>query len=139
MQKWIGIGRLVKNPELKETQSGIAVCNFTLAIDRPYKDDKGNSRADFIPVIVWRTQAENCGKYLEKGNQCAVVGSIQTRSYDDKDGNKRYVTEVVADSVEFLTPKSEKQEAKQEPKQAKQTTLADLTTQTPIDDSQLPF
>lgn len=130
------IGRLTKNPELKQTQSGIAVCNFTLAIDRPYKDDKGNSQADFIPVIVWRTQAENCDKYLEKGNQCAVVGSIQTRSYDDKDGNKRYVTEVVADSVEFLTPKSEKQEAKQEPKQAKQTTLDDLT---PIDDSQLPF
>ena len=129
------IGRLTKNPELKQTQSGIAVCNFTLAIDRPYKDDKGNSQADFIHVIVWRTQAENCDKYLEKGNQCAVVGSIQTRSYDDKDGNKRYVTEVVADSVEFLTPKSEKQETKQ----AKQTTLDSLTTQTPIDDSQLPF
>ena len=139
MNKAILIGRLTRDPELTKTNTDLSVCKFTLAINRNFKDKDGNEQTDFIPIIVWRTQAENCGKYLEKGNQCAVVGSIQTRSYDDKDGNKRYVTEVVADSVEFLTPKSEKQEAKQEPKQAKQTTLADLTTQTPIDDSQLPF
>lgn len=101
MNKAILIGRLTKDPEMNTTNSGIDVCRFTLAINRSYKDANGNEQTDFIPVVVWRNQASNCGKYLAKGSQCAVTGTIQTRSYD-KDGEKRYVTEVVADNVEFL-------------------------------------
>jgi len=101
MNKAILIGRLTKDPDTTTTTNGIDVCRFTLAINRNYKDSNGNEQTDFIPVVVWRNQAVNCGKYLFKGSQCAVTGSIQTRSYD-KDGEKRYVTEVVADNVEFL-------------------------------------
>lgn len=103
MNRAILIGRLTRDPESTTTQSGISMCRFTLAINRPFKSADGQEQADFIPVIVWRAQADNCGKYLTKGSQCAVVGSIQTRSYDDKNGEKRYVTEVVADNVEFLS------------------------------------
>ena len=135
MQKFIGIGRITRDVELTKTPSDISVAKFTLAINRPYKDDKGNEQADFLPVIVWRTQAENCAKYLSKGKMCAVIGSIQNRNYEDKDGNKRNVTEIIAENVEFLSPKEDTEKAPS--KEAKQTTLDDLK---PLeDDSQLPF
>ncbi len=92
------VGRLTKDPDLRATTSGISVCTFTLAVDRHTADDK----ADFIPIVVWRGQADNCAKYLKKGSQAAVRGSIQTRTYDGSDGKKRYTTEVVADEVQFL-------------------------------------
>ncbi len=101
MNKAILIGRLTRDPEMNTTSTGIDVCRFTLAINRSYKDASGNEQTDFIPIVVWRNQAANCGKYLVKGSQCAVTGTIQTRTYE-KDGEKRYVTEVVADNVEFL-------------------------------------
>ena len=100
MNKFIGIGRLTKEPELRATASGVSVCTFTLAVDR--RSTQEGQQADFIPIVVWRTQAENCAKYLHKGSQAAICGSIQTRSYDASDGSKRYVTEVVADEVQFL-------------------------------------
>jgi single-strand DNA-binding protein len=96
------VGRLTKEPELRATTSGVSVCSFTIAVDRRFKQD-GHPSADFIPIVVWRGQAENCGKYLTKGSQIAVCGSIQTRSYDDKNGNKVYITEIVADEVQFLS------------------------------------
>lgn len=138
MNKFIGIGRLTQDVELNKTPSDISVAKFTLAINRPYKDDKGNEQADFLPVIVWRTQAENCAKYLSRGSQCAVVGSVQTRSYEDRDGNKRYVTEIVAENVEFLSTKEiEKTTTKTNKAEIKQTTLDDLK---PLDDdTELPF
>lgn len=104
MNNVILIGRLTKDPELKATPSGISVCTFTLAVDR--RSTQEGSTADFIPIVVWRAQAENCAKYLGKGSLVAVKGSISTRSYDDNNGNKRFVTEVVAENVQFLTPKS---------------------------------
>ena len=106
MNKAFIIGNLTKAPELKTTQSGVSVCNFTVAVSRAYKDQNGERQTDFLPVIVWRGLAENCAKYLDKGRKVAVVGEIQTRSYDAQDGTKRYVTEIVASDVEFLTAQS---------------------------------
>ena len=111
MNKIILIGRLTKDPELSTTSSGISLCRFTIAVDRPFKNSEGEREADFLPVVVWRQQAENCGKYLRKGRQCAVEGSVQTRSYDDKEGARRYVTEVVADRVQFLGDGGGRQDA----------------------------
>ena len=102
MNRVILIGRLTKEPELKSTAGGTSVCRFTLAVDRRFKQE-GQQQADFIPIITWRGQADNCAKYLHKGSQVAVCGSIQTGSYDDKNGNKVYTTEVNAEEVQFLS------------------------------------
>ena len=102
MNKIFLIGRLTKNPELKYTPSGAAVCSFTLAVDRRFTSQSGGREADFINIVVWNKAAENCAKYLSKGKQTAVEGRLQIRSYDGNDGKKRWVTEVVADNVEFL-------------------------------------
>ena len=102
MNKAILIGRLTADPELTTTNSGVDVCRFSLAINRPFKSQSGETQTDFLNIVVWRAAAANCHKFLKKGSQCAVVGSIQTRSYEDNNGIKRYVTEIVADNVEFL-------------------------------------
>ena len=107
MNKVVFIGRLTKDPELRYTSNtNTAVCNFTIAVDRPVNPNTGNREADFIPVVVWNKQAENVKNYLGKGSQVAVEGRIQTRSYDDQNGQKRYVTEVYANNVEFLGSKN---------------------------------
>ncbi|MDE6397781.1 MAG: single-stranded DNA-binding protein, partial [Clostridiales bacterium] len=93
MNKAIIVGNLTRDPDLAQTSSGISVCRFSVAVNRPYTNANGEREADFINIVVWRERAENCGKYLSKGSKVAVCGQIQTRSYDDKDGNKRYVTE----------------------------------------------
>lgn len=98
------IGNLTKDPELKVTPNGVSVCTFTVAVQRKFKDQNGERQADFIPVVTWRGLAENCGKYLAKGKKAAISGAITTRTYTAQDGSKRYITEVVADDVEFLTP-----------------------------------
>ncbi|MCQ2014662.1 single-stranded DNA-binding protein [Clostridium butyricum] len=99
MNKWVGIGRLTRDPELRFTPGkGTAVARITLAIDR-YNSNTNQNEADFIPVVIWGKQAENIANYMSKGSQVAISGRISTRSYDDKDGNKRYVTEIVADQV----------------------------------------
>lgn len=103
MNKCILIGNLTKDPELRTTAStGVSVCTFTIAVSRRFDNQKGEREADFIPIVVWRAQAENCAKYLRKGSQVAVSGSIQTRSYEAQDKTRRYVTEVIADEVKFL-------------------------------------
>ncbi|PRR70893.1 single-stranded DNA-binding protein [Clostridium thermopalmarium] len=102
MNRVVLIGRLTKDPELRFTPGkGTAVCTFTLAVNRRFKSD-GQPEADFIPVVVWGKQAENTANYVGKGRLIGVSGSIQTRSYEAKDGTRRYVTEVVADEVQFL-------------------------------------
>lgn len=101
MNKIILIGRLTKDPDLRYTPNGAAVCSFTLAVDRPFNQG-GERQADFINIVVWNKAAENCAKYLAKGRQAAVEGRLQIRSYDGNDGQKRWVTEVVADRVEFI-------------------------------------
>lgn len=102
MNRAILIGRLTKEPELRNTTSGTSVCTFTIAVDRRFKQE-GQQQADFIPIVAWRGQADNCAKYLHKGSQVAVCGSIQTRTYDDKSRNKVYITEVNAEEVQFLS------------------------------------
>ena len=105
MNKVFLIGRLTRDPELRYTGSQTAVATFSLAVNRNYTNQAGEREADFINVVVWRKQAENVKNYLQQGSQVAVDGRLQTRSYDGEDGKKRYVTEVVADNVEFLGSK----------------------------------
>ena len=107
MNKVFLIGNLTRDPEIAETASGITVCKFSIAVSRQYKDDKGDYLTDFFNVVAWRTLGENCGKYLAKGKKVAVVGSLQNRSYEDRYGIKRNVTEIVASDAEFLTPKTQ--------------------------------
>ncbi|MDY2841112.1 MAG: single-stranded DNA-binding protein [Candidatus Borkfalkiaceae bacterium] len=137
MNKVILVGNLTRDPELSETPSGIAVCRFSIAVSRDYANSDGSRDTDFFNVTVWRGRAENCGKYLKKGNKVAVVGSLQNRSYEDKDGIKRNVTDVVANEVEFLTPRSA-----QNSDDTESGTVSAKRERPPleaIDDNQLPF
>ncbi len=102
------IGNVTKEIELKHTPSGASVANFGLAMNEKYTDKQGQKqeKTEFVNIVAWGKTAELCSQYLNKGSQCYIEGSMQTRSYDDKDGNKKYVTEVVARSVQFLGGKS---------------------------------
>ena len=102
MNKVFLIGRLTRDPELRYTGNNTAVASFTVAVNRTYTNQSGEREADFIPVVVWRRQAESVKNYLSQGSQVAVEGRIQVRNYDDQNGQRRYVTEVIADSVEFI-------------------------------------
>lgn len=102
MNKVILVGRLTRDPEMKTTAGGRSVTTFTLAIDRRFKNKDGQKEADFIPVVVWGKPAELAAQYLSKGRMAGVCGRMQVRSYDGNDGQKRYVTEVVADELNFL-------------------------------------
>ena len=104
LNKVVLIGRLTKDPELRYTPSGVAHAQFTLAIDRPFSRDQGEREADFIPIVTWRQLAENCANYLRKGRLAAVEGRIQVRNYENNEGRRVYVTEVIADNVRFLEP-----------------------------------
>jgi single-strand DNA-binding protein len=101
LNRTILIGRLTRDPELRYTSSGVAVAQFTLAVDRPFETN-GQREADFVPIVVWRQLAETCANYLRKGRLCAVEGRIQVRTYDNNEGRKVYMTEVVSDNVRFL-------------------------------------
>ena len=137
MNRVILVGNLTKDPELATTNSGVSVCRFTLAVSRRYQNADGERETDFINIVVWRGQAENCHKYLKKGSKCGVVGSLQTRSYDAQDGSKRYITEVIADEVEFLSSRnSDSAEYQSTPAQPKKADVAELE---PVDDDSLPF
>lgn len=137
MNKVILVGNLTRDPELTETPSGVAVCRFAIAVSRDYANSDGNRETDFFNITVWRGRAENCGKYLKKGNKVAVVGSLQTRSYEDKDGIKRNVTDIIASEVEFLTPKSAQADGEVS------SNVVSAKRERPqleaIDDNQLPF
>ncbi len=104
------VGRLTKDPELRYTSSNIPVSKFTLAVNRTFAGPSGEREADFIQCVVWRKQAENLAKFVRKGSLIGVEGRIQTGSYDDKDGIRKYTTEVIGDSVQFLEPKSQQQD-----------------------------
>ena len=106
MNKVILIGRLARDPEMRTTNSGIAMTRFTLAVSRPFNSQDGKDQTDFIGCIVWRRQAENVARYCTKGSQVAIEGRIQTGSYDASDGTKRYTTDVVCDNVTFLGSKN---------------------------------
>ncbi len=135
MNKVFLVGNLTKDPELSTTTNGISVCRFSLAVSRRYVGASGERETDFINIVVWRGQAENCHKYLKKGSKCGIVGTLQTRSYDAQDGSKRYVTEVVADEVEFISTRNSDGSSKQEVAEE----VEDVTELKPIDDDSLPF
>lgn len=107
MNRAILVGNLANDPESRLTQSGITQCTFRLATQRRVANKDGTREADFHTIVCWRAIAENCARYLRKGSRVAIEGSIQNRSYDAQDGTKRYVTEIVADNVEFLSKKDE--------------------------------
>jgi len=102
LNRIILIGRLVADPQLRYTQSGVAVTTFTLAVDRPYSGQNSERETDFIDIVTWRKQAETCANHLNKGRLVAVEGRLQVRSYDDRDGIRRKAAEVIADQVRFL-------------------------------------
>ena len=134
MNKAILIGNVTRDVERTETPSGVAVAKFSIAVNRPHKSADGERQVDFFNIVAWRTMADLCAKYLSKGKKVAVSGEIQNRSYEDKDGNKRFVTEIIASDVEFLSTLNEQQENEQPTRPAK----ASKVELTPIDDD-LPF
>ena len=134
MNKVILVGNLTRDPELTETSNGVAVCRFAIAVSRDYASANGTRETDFFNITVWRGRAENCGKYLKKGNKVAIVVSLQNRSYEDKDGVKRNVTDVIANEVEFLTPKGMQSEGDEDIPERKERPQLEA-----IDDNQLPF
>ena len=99
------VGRLTRDPELRYTPNGVAVANFTVAANRPFRNQQGEQEADFINCVVWRKAAENLATYMKKGSMIGVDGRIQTRSYEGQDGKMVYVTEVLAENVQFLEPR----------------------------------
>ncbi len=115
MNKVFLIGRLVRDPELRYTGTNIPVATFSLAVNRPFTAQSGERETDFINIVVWRKQAENVKNYLNQGSQVAIDGRIQTRTYDDQNGQKRYITEVVADNVQFLDTKASKEQRQASP------------------------
>ena len=128
------IGRLTRDPELRYTPaSGVAVATFTLAVNRIYSKQK---EADFIPIVVWRNQAENCAKFLGKGSLVGVDGRLQIRSYEDREGRRRTVAEVVANSVHFLDSR-ERRSVEEEP--ASFDTFDETFDETMISDDDVPF
>ncbi len=135
MNKVYLIGNLTRDPELAETTSGIKVCRFAIAVNRTYAGSDGNRETDFFNITVWRTQAENCGRYLKKGSKVAIVGSLQNRSYEDKEGIKRNVTDIIASEVEFLASRSSQDGASEEV----QASRKERPKLEPVSDDDLPF
>ena len=133
MNKVILIGNIASDPESRTTQSGIAQCSFRLAVQRRFKGQNGEKETDFLPIVCWRQTAEFAQKYLAKGRKVAVEGSIQTRSYDAQDGSKRYVTEIIANSVEAVGSREDGAQSAQKPAQNRQDEF------TEVDDDELPF
>ncbi|HCY6567411.1 TPA: single-stranded DNA-binding protein [Staphylococcus aureus] len=110
LNRTVLVGRLTKDPEYRTTPNGVSVTTFTIAVNRTFTNAQGEREADFINVVVFKKQAENVERYLSKGSLAGVDGRLQTRSYENKDGQRVFVTEVVADSVQFLEPKSNNQQ-----------------------------
>lgn len=130
MNKVIIVGNLTRDPETRTTQNGISVTSFTVAVQRKHKKD-GEQQADFVSCVAWRGTADFVAKYFQKGSKIGLSGSIQTRTYDDANGVRKYVTEVLADDVEFVTSKAQKENQPAED-------LFDGDFQ-PMDDAEVPF
>ena len=144
MNKAFLVGNLTRDPELTTTANGISVCRFTIAVSRRFSNSEGEREADFINCIAWRGLADNVAKYVRKGKKVCVVGSIQTRSYDAQDGTKRYVTEIVAEDVEFISPRGEGEDSEPTERSkfdddSNEGAKAKIAKFEPIDDDDLPF
>ena len=142
MNKAILIGNLTRDPEHRTTPNNLSVTTFSIAVQRRFT--QGEQKADFFNIVTWRVLADNCAKYLQKGSKVGVAGVLQTRQYDDKNGARRYVTEIVADEVEFLTAKGANTEYKEEGPKGGQQSAEDLFGEElaafePVDDAELPF
>lgn len=137
------VGRLTKDPEYRQTPSGVSVATFTLAVNRSFTNSQGEREADFINVVVFRKQAENVNKYLSKGSLAGVDGRIQSRSYENNEGRRVFVTEVVADSVQFMDSKGSNQQSNQPQQQRGQAPSGNNPfandNNANIDDDDLPF
>ena len=133
MNKCILIGHLAADPETRTTNSGITQCTLRLAVQRRFANQDGKRESDFFNVVCWRQTADFCAKFLSKGRKVAVEGSLQTRSYDAQDGSKRYVTEIIADSVEFCDSRPEGAQAGAQPHTQPQGGF------TEVEDDDLPF
>ena len=131
MNKIVLIGNLTADPTLRATQNGTSVCSFTLAVNRRFPDADGQKQTDFFRVVTWRALADNCGKYLAKGRKAAVIGELQARTYEAKDGTTRLSLDVSADEVEFLSPKEEEK--------PRDMTPADPSTFPDVSSDDLPF
>lgn len=144
MNKVILIGNLTRDPETGETASGITYCRFSIAVGRRFANADGERETDFFNITSWRGVAENCGKYLKKGSKVGVVGTLQNRSYEDKDGNKRNVTDIIAEEVEFLSKSTSHDDAGLPEPPAEYTGKAMQSSKArpvleEIDDGDLPF
>jgi len=141
LNRVILIGRLTRDPELRYTPSGVAVAQFTLAVDRPFTNQQNQRETDFIPIVTWRTLAETCANYLRKGRLAAVEGRIQVRSYDNNEGRRVYVTEVVADNVRFLdtSNRGESGDGRNDPIRDNTDPFSDDGDPIDISDDDLPF
>ena len=140
MNKAILIGRLTADPVVKMTPNNIAVCSFTVAVDRKFKDQNGNKQTDFITCVAWRGQAEVIGNYFSRGSRIGITGSIQTRSYEDAHGQKRQVVEIMVEEIEFLDTKKETAPAEEPVKEQKQSPKVEPLEESDDDDiSGLPF
>ena len=155
MNKAILIGNLTRDPEQRTTQSGVPVTTFTVAVNRRYKSQDGSQQTDFINCVAWRSTAEFIGRYFNKGKKIGVIGTIQTRNYDDANGVRKYVTEVVVDEAEFVDSKGSQGGGRDDysygdpPPQQQQPQAAmpsadelfadELNDFQPLDDAELPF
>ena len=137
------VGRLTKDPEYRQTPNGVSVATFTLAVNRSFTNSQGEREADFINVVVFRKQAENVSKYLSKGSLAGVDGRIQSRNYENNEGRRVFVTEVVADSVQFMDSKGSNQQNNQSQQQgqapAGNNPFGNNNSVNDLDDSMLPF
>lgn len=133
MNKVFLIGNLTRDPEFKKTPNDISVCTFSIAVNRRFASANGEREADFLNIVAWRGLADICAKYLGKGSKVAVAGEIRTRNYVNQQGDKRYVTEIQADDVQFLNSKRDSESDRTD---APPELSSDFT---PLDDEELPF
>lgn len=137
MNKVILVGNLTRDPENTQTGGGISLTRFSIAVNRMYTNASGEKETDFFNIVTWRSLAENCIKYLAKGRKVCVVGMLQNTSYDDKEGIKRYRTDVIAEDVEFLSASQKADNGAPEPTPPpSKKTAQDLTA---VNDERLPF
>lgn len=143
MNRVVLVGRLTKDPDLRYTPNGVPVASFTLAVNRTFTNQQGEREADFINCVVWRKPAENAANFLKKGSLAGVDGRIQSRSYEGQDGKRVYVTEVQAESVQFLEPKNSNTQRNEETQQQQYNRIDenpfDEKRQIDISDDDLPF
>src|SRR5690625_398709 len=148
INQWIGTGRITRDLELKYTGTGTAVLSFSIAVERPFKNAQGERETDFINIVAWRKTAENIAQYFKKGDGIGIVGRIQTRNYENNEGQKVYVTEVVAENFDYpIQNKSSNQGSQSNQTQAnpfQNTNIGnndpfETNSATDIDNSDLPF